>query len=151
MRTRFRAAYGASPLHLLSMLTALVLAGYTVSRVIDSPAIVALAIWFVGAIVAHDLVLFPLYSAADRGLQALGARAPGGVSPVNHVRVPVLLSGLLLLIWAPLILGLGEETYAASSGLSKDVFLGRWLVVTAVLLLASAVLYGARLGRARRS
>jgi predicted metal-binding membrane protein len=151
MSSRFRSTYGASPLHLLSMATALLLAGYTVTRILDSPALVSLAVWFVGAIVVHDLVLFPLYSAADRGLQALGRAAPRGVSPVNHVRVPLLLSAVLLLVWAPLILGLGEETYAASSGLSKDPFLGRWLAVTAALVLGSAALYGLRLGRSARS
>ena len=45
-------------------------------------------IWFAGAIVLHDFVLLPLYSAIDRLL----------VRGVNVVRVPALLSGLLLLM-----------------------------------------------------
>ena len=100
----------------------------------------------VGAVVAHDLVLFPLTALLDR----IAQRAPGAraVPAVNHLRVPALLSGLLFLVWFPLILGLSERRYETATRLSTDVYLPRWLAVTGALFIASALLYAVRLRRA---
>ncbi|RNL82710.1 hypothetical protein EFW17_18410 [Halostreptopolyspora alba] len=101
------------------------------------------AVWFLGAAVVHDLVLLPGYTLADRGLRALGGRRAGGPPTwINFVRVPVFLSGLLLLVWFPLILRRVDH-YETTTGLSGDVYLGRWLVVTAVLVVASALWFAA--------
>ncbi len=69
--------------------------------VADPPAALRTALWFGGAVVVHDLVLFPLYALADRGLIALARRGRGRVSVLGHLRVPLTLSGLLLLIFLP--------------------------------------------------
>ncbi|MER7847888.1 hypothetical protein ABTZ03_28545 [Kitasatospora sp. NPDC096077] len=143
--------YGAGPLHLLALLASLALTGYAVQRlVVDRP--LAVAIWFVGAAVAHDLVLLPLYSIADLSARSvLRRRAPArtaGVGWINHLRVPVFLSGLLLLVWFPLILDLSVP-YAGATGLSEGVYLGRWLAITGVLFGLSAVVLAIRIRRAR--
>jgi len=72
MVTRFRTFYGAHPLHLLAVLAGFALLGYIVS--VAGPAALwnpsvwwqSILVWFLGAVVLHDLVLFPLYALADR-------------------------------------------------------------------------------------
>jgi len=63
--------YGASPLHLLAHVAAFALAGYAVRAVIAAGQWRGFAEWFIVAIVAHDLLLFPLYSLADLPLRRL--------------------------------------------------------------------------------
>jgi hypothetical protein len=63
--------YGANPLHLLALLAAFALAGYAVQAVIAAGQWRGFAIWFAVAIIAHDLLLFPLYSLADLPLRRL--------------------------------------------------------------------------------
>jgi hypothetical protein len=142
--------YGAGPGHLAAVLGSLLLAGYAVSRLLDEPVLFRIAAWFVGAAVVWDLVLGPLLALADRVLRAtVGRVRAAGVSPLNYVRVPLLLSGLLLLLFAPSVLRRSEGIYAAKTGLAQDVYLGRWLAVTAVLIAGSALAFGLVLARAR--
>ena len=143
-----RRLYGAAPWHLLVLLGLLAVTAYTGTRLLGDPALLRIAIWFVGAAVVWDLVLGPLVALADRGLQAALGR--GHVPLLNHVRVPALLSGLLLLLFAPLVLQRSEGVYAAKTGLSQDPYLERWLAVTAVLFAASALAWVVALLRARR-
>jgi hypothetical protein len=136
-------SYGAHPLHLLSMLACFALAGYAVLQAAKGPLPLRMAIWFVGALVAHDLVLFPLYAFVDRSLAAglpRRRRLPS-IGGVNYVRVPALLSGLLLLMFFPLILRRSEGPYGAASGLDQSPYLARWLLLTGLLFAASAVLF----------
>ncbi len=133
-----RDLYGAGALHLLSTLAALALAAYAFSRIFAGPQPTNVVAWFAGAIVAHDLVAFPLYTALDR--LARGRRTRG----VNYVRVPALLAGLTFIVFAPLILGLGDGRYERSTTLSQDVYLGRWLLLCGALFAASALLYAVR-------
>jgi hypothetical protein len=63
--------YGASPLHLLALLAAFALAGYALRGVIEAGQWRGFAVWFVVAIIGHDLLLFPLYSLADLSLRGL--------------------------------------------------------------------------------
>jgi hypothetical protein len=72
--------------------------------------------------------------------------APG----INYVRVPAALSGLLLLVWFPLILRL-RSPYHASTTLSADPYLWHWLAVTGTLFLLSAVALALRLRRQSRA
>lgn len=138
--------YGEGPLHLLLTAASLALAGYAGVRLSAGDAL-GVVVWFVGAALVHDLVLVPLYAAADRLLlRALGPR-PGAV---NFVRVPVFLSGLLLLMWWPLITR-HTERYEPAAGLSPDVFLGNWLLITAALCVLSALWLVVRTFRLRRS
>lgn len=93
----WRSLYGGNPLHLLAMIGCFALVGYAVSFVYEGPTAVALLLWFGGAVLGHDLVLYPLYALADQPL-TLSRRArrtvlpdrPPRVPAINHIRVPVL-------------------------------------------------------------
>ncbi|MCM2511984.1 hypothetical protein NC658_01745 [Streptomyces griseoincarnatus] len=134
-----------SPFHLLVLLCSFALCAYAGVRLLDGDWLM-ITVWFVGAALIHDLVLLPLYAAADRALITVTA---GRTAWVNHVRVPAALSGLLLLVWFPLISGRVSERYAAATALSADGFAARWLLITAALFGGSAVLFAMRAGRRR--
>lgn len=140
--------YGATPLHLLALLGCLALAGYAAARLVPSRPL-GVAVWFLGAVVGHDLVLMPLYSLADKSaLAVIKHRAPRlpTVGWINYLRVPAGLSALLLLVWFPLILRL-RTSYHASTALSPGPFLWHWLAVTGTLFLLSAAMLALRLRR----
>ncbi|MGP4051968.1 hypothetical protein [Streptomyces sp. 2A115] len=137
-----------SPLQLLLLACSFALAGYAGVQLLADDWF-GVALWFVGAAVLHDLVLLPLYGAVDQAVvRALGAA--GHRRWTMYVRVPAALSGLLLLVWFPLISGRVAGYYESATGLPGDVFLGRWLLVTAVLFGGSAVLFVLRLRRRPR-
>jgi hypothetical protein len=75
---RVRHWYGAHPLHLLALLAVFALAGYALRAVVAAGQWRGFAVWFVVAIVAHDLLLFPLYSLADLSLRRLLPARAGG-------------------------------------------------------------------------
>ncbi len=136
-RGRFspRRLYGEGPLHLILLAASFCLAGYAGVRLLDGDT-VGVLLWFAGAAVLHDLVLLPVYAGADRALRAaLGPRT----ALVNFVRVPAFLSGLLLLIWFPLIARRTERRYEAAAGTTPDVYFGNWLLITGVLFALSAL------------
>jgi hypothetical protein len=158
---RFRRLYGAGLLHAAGIAASFAVAGLAVRRWLDAGASDTRAIltWFVGAILAHDLVLVPLYSLADRLLSRPPARAPGPARFARaraHARIPALLSGLLLLVFSPLILRASRGSYGAASALSPEPYVDRWLIATAALFAVSALAYvgrvvaGARRTRATR-
>jgi hypothetical protein len=143
--------YGAGPLHLLTMIGCAALAGYAVLRFPPHNA-VGIAAWFAGAVIGHDLVLVPLYTLADRSVTAVFRHRAGSlpvVPGVNYLRVPAALSGLLLLIWFPLVLRLPRR-YTAATTLPVSPYLWHWLAVTGALFLASAALFALRLRPRRR-
>lgn len=142
----FARRIGASPAHVIVLVAALVLAGYAAWFLLGDPSLLRVLVWFAGAAVVHDVVLFPLYSAADRVLVAAGR---GRVPLINHVRVPALGAGLTLLMFWPGILRQGEITHLAATGLDQAPYLGRWLGLTAVLCAASALVYVGRTATAR--
>ncbi len=157
--TRFRAFYGAHPLHLLALLASFALVGYVV--VVVGPPVLfdssvwwqAIIVWFLGAVLLHDLVLFPLYALADRAVTGLLRRRRRGTPDVpvlNYLRVPVLASGLLLLLFFPGIIGQGGDTYLAATGQTQEPFLSRWLLFTAASFAISAIAYAVRVGRRRQ-
>lgn len=157
MRERFVRWYGADPLQALALLGCFALAGYVAWRLSGQPAALRMLVWFVGAAVAHDLVLYPLYALADRSVRpALRGRRgrPGRpaprVPPLNYLRAPALGAGLLLLLFLPGIARRGAATYHAATGQTQQPFLGRWLLLTAALFGLSALCYAVRLGRAAR-
>jgi hypothetical protein len=150
-RRGFVRRYGAKPWHLLSLLGCFALTGYAVSRLLDDlPALLRITIWFVGAAVVWDLLLGPALAAGDRLLRPLRRVRPHGVSPLNYVRVPALLSLLLLVMFLPLIRQRSEGVFQAKSGLSQDPYLGRWLTVTVALFALAGLAYTVALLRARR-
>ena len=142
------------PVALLALLASFVVAGYAGVRLLSGNP-VGVGAWFVGSAVVHDLVLFPLYAGVDTALVTLLRRRPGlatvvGVPWLNHLRVPVVVSGVLLLVWSPLILRV-PTAYQEASGLSAQPFLPRWLAVTAVLFAISAAILAVRVARIRQS
>ena len=148
-RGPFRRLYGAAWWHLAALLGCFALTGYAVSRLLDDlPVLLRIAVWFVGAAVVWDLLLGPALALGDRALRAALGRAR--VPVLNYVRVPALLSLLLLLVWLPLIAQRSEQVYRFKSGLTQDPYLERWLAVTAVLWAVSAAAYGLAVLRARR-
>jgi hypothetical protein len=145
--------YGAGPLHLLCLLACGALSGYAVTRIHAEGGWMRIAVWFVLALTLHDLVVWPLYTLADRTTLRIAHRHPERLPRVpwiNHIRAPAIISGVLLGISFPLIFRLSSGRYTATSGMSESPYLGRWLLVTGILFAGSAVIYAVRLGRARR-
>lgn len=130
-----RVRYGASPLHLLAHLAVLPLAAWALLQVANRPDGLRILVWLALSAVVHDIVLLPFYGLLDR----LGRRATGPA--VNYVRAPALLSGLLLLVFFPVISGKGEPSFTRASGLTYDGYLARWLLITAALFALSVVIY----------
>jgi hypothetical protein len=142
MRT-FAARYGASPLHLVLHVALLAAFAWVVLQVADAREATNIALWFVLAIVLHDLALLPFYSVIDRVLRR--GEPPGAI---NYVRVPAALSAVLALLFFPPILGLNEGSFARVAGVAPEGYLMKWLLITAALFTASSVLYVVRSRRA---
>jgi MFS family permease len=137
-----------SPFQLLLLACTFALAAYAGVRLLAAEWS-RVALWFVGAAVLHDLVLVPLYAGADRAVsEALDAT--GHRDRTMYVRVPAALSGLLLLVWFPLISGKVADHYRSATALPGDGFLAHWLLITAVLFGGSALLLVLRSVRASR-
>jgi hypothetical protein len=147
-------------LHLLTMVSGFALLGYTLATFRltqlwnQATWWQSIAVWFVAAVVVHDLVLFPLSALADRLLatrfgssarvtRQSSSRGPE-VSARNYIRIPALGAGMTLLVFLPGIIEQGAPTYQAATGQTQQPFLGRWLLLTAVLFAISAVGYAAR-------
>jgi hypothetical protein len=162
---RWRRSYGASPLHLLLHLAAIALIAWALSQSFDAryeKAYLNLAIWMLAGAVINDFVALPLYVGVDRVARAVWgrvrpARSASGRSgapavPGNgHVRVPLVMSGVLLLVYFPNITHKAPIGHRLSTGLTEQPdYAGRWLAITAGLLVASAVLYAVRVLLHRR-
>jgi hypothetical protein len=153
----FKKYYGARPAHLLTMVSGFALLGYTLLTFTPSALWnqgtwwQSIAVWFVAALVAHDFVLYPLYALADRALatRRRATRRPE-VPARNYIRIPALAAGLTLLIFLPGIIEQGATVYQAATGQTQQPFLGRWLLLTAVLFGTSAIAYATRRAVARR-
>jgi hypothetical protein len=160
--------YGERLFHLIVVLAAVALGAYAISvlglRNLFNPSVwwQSIAVWFVVAVIGHDLILFPLYALGDRLLRpSRGARNDGDggshrpcqrISLTNYLRMPTLAAGLLLLIFLPGIIEQGAPTYQAATGQTQAPYLSRWLLLTAAFYLASALCYAVRtLLRQRRS
>ncbi|MEU6825481.1 hypothetical protein ABZ921_33125 [Streptomyces atriruber] len=145
---RLRRRYGEGPCRLLVLLVSFALAGYAGVRLLDGDWLL-IAVWFVGAALVHDLLFVPVYALVDRALRTAAGRLDRR-EWINFVRVPALLSGLLLLVWFPLVTR-QVEGYESSTALPAGVFLTRWLIVTAVLFAGAALCRMLQVRRARRS
>jgi len=148
----FRRHYGAGPLHLLGLLASFALSGYVVNAMYHAGHGQRILVWFVGAIIGNDLVLFPLYALADRSAHFLDARRHPQRLPtvawINYLRVPVVVSVMLLAVSWPLVLNRSPGPYKAATGLTPAPYENRYLLLVALAFTASAVLYALRLGRA---
>jgi hypothetical protein len=149
---RFLHWYGAGPLHLLTMVACFALAGFAVVELLPNNFI-GIPIWLVGAVIGHDLILMPLYTLADRSAMAVFRHRPPqlpAVPWINYLRAPAALSGMLLLIWFPLIFRLPIR-FPDTTTLSLDPYLWHWLAVTGALFLLSAAAFALRLRSGRRT
>ena len=156
MRTlvgRVRGFYGEHPLHLLVLLACFALTGYIAMHVATYALWPRVLIWFLGAVVAHDFVLFPVYALLDRSLSSLlgllreqrrDALAPL-VPALNYLRVPALGAGLTLVLFLPGIIQQGEPEYSLATGQTQQPYLDRWLLLCAAMFVVSAVVYAIRL------
>ncbi len=160
---RFRSLYGSTPLHLVGMLVCFALVAYTVATVgvsaLWNPTTwwQSILVWFGGAVLFHDLVLFPLYALVDRvvhrGLAALAPRTHergSWVSPVNYIRVPALAVGLLFLMFFPGIVEQGAPSYQHATGQTQAPFLLRWVILAVVIVALGALSYMLALARTRK-
>ena len=128
--------YGASGLHLVGHLAALALCVYAVSRVLHPRYSRGLnyLVWLVGGALLHDFVLAPGYALLDGLARRLGPA-------VNYVRFPAAIAGAMLLVYFPLIFVKADANYVRSTGHHVSGFATRWLLITAGLFAASALLY----------
>lgn len=144
--------YGAGGWHLLGHLAAFAVAAYALAQIFHGGHVVNFAVWFAGAALLHDLVFLPLYSLLDRlvGHPAHRARPRGAVPLINHLRVPALISALLLLVYFPLIFGTADRTYFGASGHHPSGYARNWALICAALFIASGTLYAVRVLCRRR-
>jgi hypothetical protein len=139
--------YGASPVHLLAHALCLALAAWAIAQVVDIRRADNVAAWFIAALVLHDLIVLPAYSTLDRIAERARLR---GVTLVNHVRVPVILSALTFLVFFPLILGKSDGNLHRVSGLEPHGYLERWLALVAGYFALSAIALFVRIKRLER-
>jgi len=141
-----RRAYGSTPLHLAAHAVAFAAAGWAILQLVDVRRADNVLAWFLAAVLLHDLVLLPCYSALDRGAaRALGVRA------INYVRVPTAFSALLFAVWFPTILGRSDATFGRVAGFTREDALEHWLALSAGLFAVSAALWLLRGRRAAAS
>ncbi|WP_433502806.1 hypothetical protein ACQP04_23900 [Pseudonocardia halophobica] len=135
-------------LRAVGVLACLALGAYAATIVVRDPSlhpsIPWMLAWFAGALLFHDLVLAPLYTAVDRMLVRLPA-AP--VPLVNHVRVPLLGAGLTLLVFLPGIIRQGGPVHLGATGLDQAPYLTRWLWLVLAMAGASALVWVVRVTR----
>ena len=132
--------YGAGPGHLLATIASFAIAAAAVVGWTQRPRDLTNVIeWFIAAILLHDLVLLPIYSLADRvTIGFLPSRA------AVYVRVPTVISLLLLATVFPTVLGEGARSTFNLSGIHEHGYLLRWLVLTGVLFALSGLAFALR-------
>jgi hypothetical protein len=150
----FRRRYGASAGHLTAHLVGFGIVAFALDRIFSGGDVKELLVWYLGFAIAHDLVFVPAYAGLDRLFRATLAQLPlstrSGVPVINHVRVPVVISGLLLMIYFPLITRRSDAVYFAMSGHHLTThYLRNWILITALLTVGSGLIYVARVARAR--
>jgi hypothetical protein len=129
-------AYGSSPVHLAAHAIAFAAAGWAILQVAELRRFDNVLVWFVAALVLHDLVLLPFYSALDRAAtRALRARA------INYVRVPSAFCALLFAVWFPTITGLNDASFGRVAGFTREDALEHWLALSAGMFAISAALW----------
>lgn len=149
--SRLGRRYGRdAPRHLAAMLVTYAITAYAVWAIFQNAKPWGVLLWLAGAIVLHDFVFLPLYTAAYRLARRVGGVEAGRrrrVIALQHLAVPAMLSLLLFLAALPLILKLSAANYRPTTGMTPEPYLGRWLGVTAALFVLSALAYLVRIFR----
>lgn len=145
-----RRIYGGGPMHLLGHLVLIGVAAYALSimfRAEFAPQPLNLVLWLLGGAVLHDLVLLPAYSAVNAGASRAWKDRPS----INYVRVPLIVSVVLLLTFLPRIANGQPQNFERALGHAPPDFFGRWLLITAALFAVSFLVWLVRRGlRGRR-
>lgn len=141
--------YGAGPLHLFGVACGLAFGGYLVWVVIPAPNSTRILVWVGTAGIVHDLVLWPLYTVLDRIAARAGRKARLRVPWINYLRVPTVLSAVMLTVSFPLVIRHSEPAYHRATGLTENPYLGRWLLLSGGAFALSALLYVVRSARGR--
>ena len=159
-----RRAHGEPPLHLLAMVFSFaVVAGGGAGWFQAGSDPRGIILWALGCAFAFEWILLPLallldWLAFGRPWTIGFAVDRTGADAVSHdrarvnrayVRVPALLSALLLIVFAPLIFRADTPTFTATTGLAPPDYLARWLLATAAMFAVSAIAYAWALRRAR--
>ncbi|MBY6537898.1 hypothetical protein HQ325_04360 [Rhodococcus sp. BP-349] len=152
-----RRLYGAGVAHAAVLVVSFVIAGAAVLT-LGVDALwnsdrwwQSIAVWFVGAAILHDLVLYPLYSLADRATRPTRNWTVRQVPVRQHIRAPALGAALTLLVFFPGILNTDDTAIVAATGLGRDPYLERWLwLVAAIVAISVAVFLVRVLAAARR-
>jgi hypothetical protein len=152
--TRIRRFYGAQPLHLLATIISFAIVAAGIAgwfQTGSDPR--GILLWALGSVVAFEWILMPLAWLLDR--IALGSRPEERgrrprLGPRNraYLRVPALLSALLLIVFAPLIFRADTADFEATTGIAPPDYLARWLLATAAMFVVSAFAYALSLRRA---
>jgi predicted membrane channel-forming protein YqfA (hemolysin III family) len=150
------------PLHLLAIVVsfAIVAAGVAGWFQAGSDPI-GIILWALGSAIAFEWILLPLAWLLDRVALgrswSLGFGGDGATAAVAerasanraYIRVPALLSALLLIVFAPLIFRADTPAFVAITGISPPDYFARWLLATAAMFAVSAVAYALSLRRER--
>lgn len=152
-RSGFRRRYGAGPLHLLAHLVGFAIAAFALDQIFSGGDVKELVLWYLGFVILHDLVLVPVYTGLDRIVQATIARPPRStrtsVPRINHIRAPLMISALLLIMYSPMIAGQTDGWYFDLSGHHLTHYLSNWLLITTALFVGSGLIYALRVVRVR--
>ena len=149
----FRRIYGSHPLHLLTLVAGFALLGYVVATI--KPA----ALWNPEHVVAVDRGVVRRRDHRPRPRVVPDLRAGRPVAARHRCPTSAGLAGARPQLrpgacprggadpsrFLPGIIEQGAPTFRAATGLTQDVFLGRWLLLTAAMFAISAVIYVIRL------
>ena len=83
---RIRRHYGASAGHLVALLVGGAIAAYAVTRVPDLGTLGSIALWFGFLLIAHDLLLFPVYAAVDNAAAPATAEVGHTTGAMDELR-----------------------------------------------------------------
>jgi hypothetical protein len=149
--TRLRRFYGAQPLHLLATIVSFAIVAAGVAgwfQAGSDPR--GILLWVLASGVAFEGILLPLAWLLDRiALSSRGVRPRLGPRNRAYIRVPALLSALLLIVFAPLIFRADTPDFEATTGLTPPDYLTRWLLATAAMFVVSAFAYALSLRHGR--
>jgi hypothetical protein len=133
-------------------------AAYALLKVVQERGAKGILFWFALSVVAWDFIAWPLCAVVDRlavrAHERHQGRPPAAVPWINYVRVPALISVVLLILFFPLIFRLNNPYYEALTGFNENIYIVNWLVVTGALFAGSTLAYLVRLrlvGRQRPS
>jgi hypothetical protein len=133
-------------------------AAYAFLKVLQESGTRGILFWFAVSVVGWDFIAWPLCAVVDRlavrAYQRYQGRPRAAIPWINYVRVPTVISVVLLVLFFPLIFRLNNSYYEASTGFNENIYIVNWLVASGALFAGSTLAYLVRLrfaGRQPRS